>query len=1252
MALELIKISEFPESADPKDWIVVSDSTGAGYKLSKDNLKAFLGTVTVTSPKPINPTDPAPTLDGVYIPEIDGTYTNLGGIIVDRSESGVDYGKSVTILKNGSSFVKVSEPLPQAENKIDNWVAGTYVGGSNPDQVIHQGQIWSVKPEIASTTQEPGTGDDWVGDLDFVQPDQVAPTIDKTDQAFNFSGVPIPTSPEKSTGDLSTTGYGSAAGNYGWGFPVGVRKSFSKVFIRLYNPNLNIVTQYRIVVKENDYNGTVLSDKTYSDVSLSDSTVIINSEFPLIENVDGKRLWVEYYTNVVTGVYVTGLTPQIYTEASGYPKIAYNINNDMGSGGFSTIAAMWLDIEAIFEGHKFEIEATDRLKEIITEEAEKVPLPQDVTDATIKTNSLFQYGYVQGEDFTIFNDSVGPYGGTFYALGFPIGELSPFKNITVAIYKNSSLSPLATEITAILHEVNKDGEEIATSLPATIPSGITGRYDIDFQFDNIINHQGRIYIELRSQGVFGAYRRYPNTDIIFTQSNGYPPHAYNTTLGGALVNRPQYYDFWFKTDTYEEKMVFTPQGEELFINEEISTFELPNENWFISFIISSVTWGDGFLQSGYVKEFIKWLQSVVAKSFTASQITKGTPLSNRKYFLGEAVRLEGIGEEIEFNITGNEVSIIQAIDRSNINASEIEVYIDGNLYDTFNNFNEAPVGNENKVFIGDGTAALFDLNKPFTYGHVVTLNGSPQVVTHNTNASTGFTIPAGSDCGIIRKLGQDENGNPAVTHWVWFKNTPSPGDEISVTYDYGANLFYEKTTIGETANGIVECPYGEGDISFDPTQPSSIGAGLDFRQTDERVVKTYRFLEEKTRNVRVRIKGLYGSATGTPYFIFNFATNRYFNFQNAGIGGWDLWDFDKNIDIEPLRGFQNVLAFNPDILIAEGTPNDDWHTAGHKLYNTINLTLSQLRSVKTFPLRSIAYQSGTDTYDVSKWRGHITAITKTSVTFSGDVSSPIVAGDYVIIGQYWSNNFDYIERLISSIDGNTIYFDKPISDTEVIYDSIDDFVGKEIGVRSYDIYKNKLQAVLDKLHTSSDMKIHLLENPMPNLLARELWGYPILNDKMANANPNTFSVIYNSLREWQYSQPKTSIQVNISGAVLDSYINKNVIEFGSNGQNLLATDILLNGESIYGTRAVVESGWAYVVDQSKTGVALNKSVAATTATNQVFNGRKPRVVILDETLTSGTLTVKYATSLWSNDSCHMNSNSSKLYADFLMDAML
>src|SRR5690606_6199670 len=136
MALELIKISEFPESVDLKDWFVVGDVNGVAYKLSKDNLEAELGVDALMQfGGAITPTStPEPTGDYFWIATEEGTYTNFGGVVVPAASMAV-------ISRIDGVFTSSITTIPQPENRIDYWEAGTYNQGV---QRIHNGQIWSV----------------------------------------------------------------------------------------------------------------------------------------------------------------------------------------------------------------------------------------------------------------------------------------------------------------------------------------------------------------------------------------------------------------------------------------------------------------------------------------------------------------------------------------------------------------------------------------------------------------------------------------------------------------------------------------------------------------------------------------------------------------------------------------------------------------------------------------------------------------------------------------------------------------------------------------------------------------------------------------------------------------------------------------------------------------------------------------------------------------------------------------------------
>lgn len=1172
--------------------------------------------------------------------DINDAMSNATGSIIPVSGSVLPRGASIPYyITNkgkaellggviGKTFTNTGKPIPDDKFTIP----ANNVGYAYYDKAA---DTWSLGDVVPMPT---ATGTDVLQNEEIPKGKAVVKYVEPTKEKVD-NIIEAVVDGEIINKDITATSVSYGVNIYGWGFPAVGRRKVKAVIIDLGTDGTS--TSQKLVIKKNNSSGEVLFSGNFSKTISGIRKPYRFDLSAVIENENADKLWIEIYGNSPLSIYRVN-PATVFTQGAGYTFPRYTINNDMGDSGFTGGAdTAYYDIYHEVVTEKNVTDFTPTAKDLISDIAnENLVLPNSVNDTLNKVEDHLVTDINPGGNYIPFTDTLGPQGNTYYKIGFPIGNPAIFDKITIPVhYDATKIKP--TSLTIKIRQVNKDGLVVANS---TVPfTGGAGRTDVDFTFTDLIDSRVNLYVEIDADGQIGVYRRYPNPSTIFTEANGYPSMSNSLTSSGELGYIPFFHDFWFQTNSFIKTT--TLKGVSIEVPEDEIGI-LGNENERISFTGSSVTWGDGFLQSGYVAEFIKNLQSKVATVVLPNSLNKGTPVANRMLFLGEATRLEGANEEVEFSLTGNEVSIVQAIERSNVNASVIQVFIDDVLHDTINNFNPEPIGNESKTYTGDGVSVMFDLGKAFTYNHTVNINGVNKVVTLNINASTGFTIPTSSDCAIVRKLGQDSEGNTAVTHWLWFKSAPLLGEVINISYDFGRYIMYERTSIGQNIAGVNECPYGDGDVSFDPTAPAGISSGLDFRQTEDKVVHTYRFLENKKRKVKLKISGLYPGATGAPYFVFNFATNRYFHFQNAGIGGWDLWDLDKTLSEDYLRGWQRVLEFNPDKLVIETTPNDDWIVKGHKLYNIKNVNLSTLRGIKNFPLRSISFDSGSDTYNIGVWRGVITDINTFSVTFDGSVSTPIVPGDVVMIGQYWANNEDYIERLVSSISGNTIYFDKPISKDESIYPSLQNFIGKEVGVRDLSVFKNKLTSIIDKFRNLEDCPIYLLENPMPNVLARELWGYPIIMDQIANSKQNVFSVKYDSLREWQNSQPKTSTVVNVSSATLDPYLGKKVIEFGNNGQNILSVDVLVNGISIYGKKAVVQNGWAYTVNQNNTGTSLNKSVSAPTNSGQVFNGRKPRVVLLDETLT-GNVTVVYSSILWSNDSCHMNTNSSKLYADFL-----
>ena len=693
-------------------------------------------------------------------------------------------------------------------------------------------------------------------------------------------------------------------------------------------------------------------------------------------------------------------------------------------------------------------------------------------------------------------------------------------------------------------------------------------------------------------------------------------------------------------------------------------------NLRISCAGSSVTWGDGFLQSVAVKELITRYQKeagvVIEESgVTVSGATANTLLNganDRKLFGGKARKITGTNAQIAFGITGDELSIVQLIERAATNAATVQLWVDGALYDTFDNRNLAASGSETKNFTGDGTQTKFDLGRCFTYGHAVTVGGVAKVGAL-FQGGYGGSIPGGDDYMIIRKYGpHPTTGATEVHHWLWMKVAPAGGIAIATTFSYGEEIGYEKTTVGKTAAGVLESAYGDGNVSYDINNPANLSSGLDFREVDERAVKTWRFAESKTRAIVLKISGLAVGASGTPYFAFNFATSRMLWFQNAGIGGWKSKLFNENT---ALCSYRQIVDFNPDVLIYESGPNDDWDVKGHKLSTIQNgLTLTQLRATRTFPAKSIAYQSGSSTYDFQKWVGKIEAIETGRVLILADsthvINTTPAVGDVVMIGAYFSNNKEYVSRLVKSYDPATrwITFDRPINKRDYIYSSLGQFVGMEVRVRDLSVYVNETRKLIDSIRASvPDVKVAMLPNPLPNLQDRELWGYPEKLDELADVL-DAYTVDMGLVYDWQYSIPKDSATITIDAATLttDSETGRKVADLTSQnaGDNYFNYEVIVGGVNVYGTDAVVNTGRTYAPDPALSTTGLNMDTSSSdTKAKQVLTTKKPRLEFLQNAPASGNITIKYSNFRWSSDSCHTANDSSaaKLYGTAYVQAV-
>src|SRR5690606_27064701 len=172
----------------------------------------------------------------------------------------------------------------------------------------------------------------------------------------------------------------------------------------------------------------------------------------------------------------------------------------------------------------------------------------------------------------------------------------------------------------------------------------------------------------------------------------------------------------------------------------------------IAFLGSSNVWGDGFLFYSYLKAPIEWLFKSSGKYNGALVVTAtgATTVNNAKKLLGDnAVKITGVGSEIKFKHRGSELKICQVIERTS-NFAVVGIYEGSTKIAEFTNHNDT-VGSGSKNFTGNGTQTKFELDRCFTYGHSLTVNGQSKNIILNTQG-TSASIPSDVDCMVIRSL--------------------------------------------------------------------------------------------------------------------------------------------------------------------------------------------------------------------------------------------------------------------------------------------------------------------------------------------------------------------------------------------------------------------------------------------------------------------------------------------------------------------
>lgn len=669
---------------------------------------------------------------------------------------------------------------------------------------------------------------------------------------------------------------------------------------------------------------------------------------------------------------------------------------------------------------------------------------------------------------------------------------------------------------------------------------------------------------------------------------------------------------------------------------QIVALETPPMKLSIVLSGSSITWGSGSLGDCFDSKVLEFLRHKLSTTLLPDVLTyngASGDISNSKIYKGIAKSISGLGSKIEFDLVCDELAICQVIQRTS-NYGEMTVKADGSIVAKFTNHNKT-LGNEVDNFLGNGNDLKFMLAHPHTYNHNITINGSAQVGQVNSGGYGGV-MPDGKDYLVYRKM--DADGG--VKHVVWFRNAPANGAVIVVSYDYGKMILHERSTVGQLDDGITnESNYGEGSVSFDPANPASISSGLEFRSIDKDSFFIHKFTDLKNRHIEIEITG-----GVNPYFSINFASNRFHNLMNAGIGGWSIGNLINN---DGINDFNNLFkSFIPDVIINESATNDDWMYGNRKISRSVSgLTEAAAKALFSLEIKALTYISANN-FRADLQSGIIDSIDQFSLVCSQIVGSDVVAGDIVRIGNYHGDNRQVVVREIESVDlaAGKITWLMPLNSELILnIDSIDDLIGSEVAIRDLSGYQVRYEELIEKLQKSTPQtQLLVTQAGLSNYHVRQLWGYDIIHRRLAVKyhNVNTIEVT-NWLQDFQEN--------SISGNSFEEIVANNSDEY------TLAKDghwqgfkVWVNGRNVYGDDCYIQQNYGYKPDPNASGADINignpynKEHTVNNSMKLVFAKNKPL---------NGTIRIEYADGVWSSDYCHTNSIGYFLYGQAYASAL-
>ena len=702
--------------------------------------------------------------------------------------------------------------------------------------------------------------------------------------------------------------------------------------------------------------------------------------------------------------------------------------------------------------------------------------------------------------------------------------------------------------------------------------------------------------------------------------------------------------------------------------------DISAEQLQFAFAGDSIPWGEGLLDESFVSSVDDFIRNDMAHTILHSDMSFiGDKLTiyNRKFYKGSAAKLMGTGAEVTFTLAGNELSLVQGLERNNVGAALIELYVDGVLHDRFSNYNELPCGSETKIFTGDGRTVKFDLGRCFTYNHTVTIDGV-QVSGKINDSGYGAAFDSTQDYMIIRKYGTNqETGEIEVHHVIWFEHAPTDGANIAAAFSYGENISYTKSTVGEVLaniNSPLESCYGDDVVAFDPAKPFGISSGLDFRYTDERAVKTWKFDTYANRTFKFKIKNLDSRvSSGTPYFIINFATNRFHQLMNAGIGGWTAEKFCTHM----LLNFNTMMKFKPDIVFLVFGTNDDWEAGRFIATRQITgVTEAEIRRYPTLFLKSCKY-SDDGNYDIETANMVIKKVGENSLTIdnTGATLTDIKKGDILAIGDYYGDNRTVAIRIIDTWDTatNTATFREKLipGDIEGIT-SLSELVGKALRVKRIDNFIKTLSNCIDGIRSYNPrVRIGLVDTGLSNYYERLLMGYTEKIIELAHLKKCFHVGSYKHIQNWQYSHEKDvnayigceSLGISTGAAEYPIVDPSNLDIHTAYGTMLRNFSVKVNGVERLNRGCLIDGGYA---------VAFKDSVPANELAICDWNNRTKNTSIeyryiparlkftFDIPFGGDTIAIKFSSVKWSSDDCHIGKGSGgdAMYSKAVIDSLV